>query len=449
MHKSWILLVVVALLLIAAGTVSAQEADSAFVRFGHFSVDADEVDVYVDGEVAVEGLDFPDVSDWMEVSAGTYSVAVAPAGEAIGEAILGPTDYELAAGDWVTVAVIGDVEHETLAAQVLTEDYSDIGQGETRLSVFHAILAGPPVNVMVNDTELVHGLGYPGYFGPESDGFVTSDIVARAYDVKITLDDGTTVLDLGELLLGAGRGYFVALAGAPTDPTFVVVTTDPDDLTAMEAATPEAADLGTGTLHARIAHLAPGTGDVDIYIGDKLAESEFTFPNITDWSEMDAGVYHVAVVPAGEAVDEAVLEADVPLATDSWVTIAVIGSLEAESLAVQPVVEDYSPIGAGETRVGVFNSIVDSQFLNVVVNDTVLVQSLSYPGLFDPESDGYASSDIVAGTHTLQITLTDGTVVVDVGELRLGARRNYFVAATGTMSNPTFVLVGTDPADVE
>jgi len=162
------------------------------------------------------------------------------------------------------------------------------------------------------------------------------------------------------------------------------------------------------------------------------------------WREMDADVYQLAVTPAGESVEDAVLEADIPLATDSHVTIAVIGSIEKENLAVQLVVEDFSAIATGETRLGVFHAISDAPPVNLVVNGEPLVFTLGYPGYLGPDSDGFSSVDIVAGTHTIQITLADGTVVLDLGDLVMGAGRNYFVAATGLASNPLYVVSVTE-----
>lgn len=74
-------LIVLLLLLVFVVPVLAQSEDVAHVRVAHFSVDAPTVDVYIDGMLEVEGVDFPVVSEWMEIPAGTHSVAIAPAGE--------------------------------------------------------------------------------------------------------------------------------------------------------------------------------------------------------------------------------------------------------------------------------------------------------------------------------------------------------------------------------
>jgi hypothetical protein len=445
MRRFMILVVTLTLLLVFAAIALGQDTDSAHIRFAHFSVDAGEVDIYVDGDVVASNVAFPDVSNWMEVSAGTVSVAVTAAGGSLDDAVLGPMDVEIAGGDWLTVAVIGDVAHDTLAVQVLVEDYGELLGGETRLSVFHAIGDAPPLNVMANDTELVTLLGYPGYFGPESDGFAVRDIIAQPYEISLTTEDGSEFLNVGEVLMGEGRNYFVAAVGLAADPQFVLVVTDPNDMMMGEPGDVEEIVLGDGTAQARVAHLAPGLGDVDIYLGGELVESEFVFPSVGEWMELDADFYQVAVTAAGDPMEDAVLEVDVPLVTDTHATIAVIGSIEKDNLTVQLLDEDFSEIPAGETRLSVFNSISDAPPVNVVVNGEPLIVTLGYPGYLGPDSDGLASVDIVAGTHAIQITLEDGTEVLDLGELVMGAGRHYWVAATGLASNPLYVVVVTEP----
>ena len=92
-----------------------------------------------------------------------------------------------------------------------------------------------------------------------------------------------------------------------------------------------------------------------------------------------------------------------------------------------------------------FHTIPDAPPLNVVVNGNILIQTLGFPGSIGPDSDGLATRDIVVGIYTIEITLADGTVVLDLGELTLGEGRNYFIAATGLANNPLYLVEGTEP----
>ena len=203
--------------MIVSGAFAQEEDEKANIRIAHLSSDAGEADISlsVDDTVAIqETLEFGDVSDWSEVDPGTYSVAVVSTDEELEDAIL-ETELELEAGDWITLAIIGEAEKETVAAQVLVEDYSPLGAYQSRLSVFHAVPNYDPVNVIVNDVELIRYLGYPGFWGPDSDGFITFDILAKTSDIRVEQEDGDIAAELEDVVLGGNRHYFFAIAGTP------------------------------------------------------------------------------------------------------------------------------------------------------------------------------------------------------------------------------------------
>ena len=70
----------------------------ARVRVAHFAPDAPAVDIYVNGARVIEGITFYELSDYLTVPAGSYTVGVAPAG---GDVIY-TTSVTLAAGQVAT-----------------------------------------------------------------------------------------------------------------------------------------------------------------------------------------------------------------------------------------------------------------------------------------------------------------------------------------------------------
>lgn len=102
-------------------------ATQSRLRVGHLVFGGPDVDVLINGEVAVIA-DRPwtmippgAVTDYLYLAPATYSVAVVPTGEGITEAIIGPLDVELAAGHRYTVAMMGQETDETLEPLVLDE----------------------------------------------------------------------------------------------------------------------------------------------------------------------------------------------------------------------------------------------------------------------------------------------------------------------------------------
>ncbi|MDG5819634.1 DUF4397 domain-containing protein [Natronococcus sp. A-GB7] len=82
-------------------------ADAAFVRVAHFSPDAPAVDIYADEEPLVEGVEFEDVSEYLAVPAGAYTLSVRPAGE---DEEVASFDVELEAESITTGYAIGYLE---------------------------------------------------------------------------------------------------------------------------------------------------------------------------------------------------------------------------------------------------------------------------------------------------------------------------------------------------
>ena len=82
----------------------------AALRVVHASSNTPAVDVFADGTALIEGLEFPDfapVDGFAEVPAGTYSVAVSPAGVGVDGAAIGPANLEFAAGTSTNVIAVG------------------------------------------------------------------------------------------------------------------------------------------------------------------------------------------------------------------------------------------------------------------------------------------------------------------------------------------------------
>jgi transforming growth factor-beta-induced protein len=195
------------------------EQEMVDIRVAHFSPDTPAVDVFVNGEAAIEGLAFPEITDWIQLPAGTYNIAVAPAGAGIDAAAIGPADFTLPAGAFITVAATGSLSAGTLAPQVLIEDYNEIPEGRARLTVFHAIEDAPAVDILANGGRLITSLGYPGTLG-NNDGLFIIDVPAGTYDVQVvpTGRSAPVVLDLPGTALEANNNYFVAAVGTLDNP---------------------------------------------------------------------------------------------------------------------------------------------------------------------------------------------------------------------------------------
>lgn len=110
-----------------ATTAVINDTTQARLRLGHFVYGGPNVDLYVDGKVAVNGgqaqVDIPVgyVNGYLYLEPGSHSVAVVPTGEALDQALIGPLDVPLAVGHHYTLATIGQTEDESLKPLVIDE----------------------------------------------------------------------------------------------------------------------------------------------------------------------------------------------------------------------------------------------------------------------------------------------------------------------------------------
>ena len=103
---------------------SASAEDAADVRVGHMSWDAPAVDILAGGEVAVPGLEFPDVAGPLSLPGGAYDFDVAVAGT--DTIAIDIPEITLDNGVAYTVYAIGSLANESLTAVALVDGAAEM-----------------------------------------------------------------------------------------------------------------------------------------------------------------------------------------------------------------------------------------------------------------------------------------------------------------------------------
>jgi hypothetical protein len=107
----------------------------ARLRLAHFVTDGPNVDLLVNGVIAVTGgqpqVNIPAeyINGYVYLVPGTYHVAVVPTGQSLAQAIIGPLDLPLAAGHRYTLAMMGQVIDAGLKGLVLDETEIEMQAG--------------------------------------------------------------------------------------------------------------------------------------------------------------------------------------------------------------------------------------------------------------------------------------------------------------------------------
>jgi hypothetical protein len=201
--------------LLGISSVGAQSDENAWVRIVHASPDAPAVDIWVDGEVAIPGLAFGEATDYVELPAGDYDVAVTPAGAGAEDAVIEAT-LTLEGGMAYTVAAVGEVAD--IEPLVLVDDLTAPADGMAHVRVVHASPDAPDVDVAVADGPvLIEGLAFKA-----DSGYLPVD--AMSYDLEVR-PAGTedVAIDIAGFNAEAGTVYTVMAIGLAGDGSLTVL----------------------------------------------------------------------------------------------------------------------------------------------------------------------------------------------------------------------------------
>lgn len=202
----------------AVPAVSAADEEMASVRVGHFSPDAPAVDIYANGAIlaGLEGVEFSTLSDYIEVPADTYSIAVVVAGEDPAEATVIGADLPFEAGSRTTIAATGFVAD--IAPVLLNDDFVN-EDDKAQVRVVHFSPDAPAVDIAPDGAAaLIPDLAFPDYAG-----YVALD--EGEYDLEVRLaGEDTVALQLDPLTLAGGTAYTVFAIGSAADGTLMALT---------------------------------------------------------------------------------------------------------------------------------------------------------------------------------------------------------------------------------
>jgi hypothetical protein len=239
MRKSIKVLVLALAVAIMPATAAFAQSDEGQVIVVHGVPDLD-VDIYVNGELTLEGFQYGDVAGPLALPAGSYDLEVYAAGsdpEAGDPALSGSTD--LPAGATATIAAyLQEGGDPTLG--VFVENTSEIAAGNARISAYHLADFGP-VDVLANDGAVWEGV--------TNGNGANTDVPADTYNIKITAaGDPATVAFDADVALAEGTNTIAYAIGSVGAGNFQVVTAAITGLGAAPEGVPTGdAGLATGT----------------------------------------------------------------------------------------------------------------------------------------------------------------------------------------------------------
>ncbi|WP_135806271.1 DUF4397 domain-containing protein [Halorussus marinus] len=229
-----------------AGTaaVAASQDGTAEVRVAHMSPDAPAVDVLVDGDAVLEGVEFGAVSDYLELEAGDHEVVIQTSEN---ETVVFEDTITVEADTSYTVAAAGEVSQDTFAPQIYVDDPEHPSEENASVRLVHVSPDAGPVDVTVESTGAVL---YDNATFPNATGYVTVPAGDYTLEVRPATEgnDGEVLTTFDVTVEGASTysafaaGYLAPDEAAADTPFDLIVAQDTGgNQTTMNATAPVAA----------------------------------------------------------------------------------------------------------------------------------------------------------------------------------------------------------------
>lgn len=177
---------------------------SSYIRVLHSSPNAPSVDIYADGNLLVEDLAFTELSEYLPVPPGNYTITVFPSGEMKNPVI--DTDISIPPDVILNVAAIGTLPDISLYP--IPEPNIVLESGEACVRFIHLSPNAPNVDINLSDgTEVFDNVGYT-----EITDYVCVPAGSYSFDVAPSGTDNV-VLSVPNVELSADNFYSIYAVG--------------------------------------------------------------------------------------------------------------------------------------------------------------------------------------------------------------------------------------------
>lgn len=397
----------------------------------HASPDAPNVDIYLDGQLALSNLAFGWYGGWVAVPAGDHQVQVTATGQAPDTAVIDAT-VTVEAGVAYHVAATGFLAE--IAPQIYQANLSPITDGNARVRVVHTVPDAPAVDVAVTGGDVL----VPNLEFPNASDYL--EVPAATYDLEVRLAGTTDVaLPLPGVALDASTVYDVfAIGTAANGALAALIVPSPIVGGGAEGASAGCtAALGIGAdgdACVNIVHASPDAPAVDVYVDGQVALEGLAFGAFSGWVPVPAGEHHIQVTATGQPVDTAVIDTTATLESGVAYQVAATGLLA--DISPQIYETDLSELDADTARVRVVHTSPDAPAVDVAVTGgDVLIPNLAFPSASD-------ALEVPAGSYDLEVRPAGSTdVALALPGVQLDGGMVYDVFAIGQLGDGSLTVL--------
>ena len=388
----------------AAMSLAPGALAAAKLRVLHAAPDVPAVTVYVNGQAAVPSLGTLSSTDYLDLPAGQYRIAVSLQGQPESAAALRAT-VTLADNRRYTGVARGLISRGT-AELALQEDGTTAPFGSSSLRVWHLSPDAPNVDVYVDGARVLANVPYKGIseYLP---------VPAGGRNVEIRAAGSTTAVFRASVDLERGQSYTAAAVGSVggTGSAFTVRLLE---------------DAQSGA-KVRVLHAIPDVPAVSVFVNGRRAVAGLAPLRWTGYLTLQPGRYTIAVALRGRPASSAVLRSTIVVRNATRYT-AVARGLAARRTAQLALQTDAPtpPAAANRLALRVWHLSPDAPRVDIYVNGRRALSNVPYRATS-------AYLQLPAARYAIQVRVARTRTVVWSGSVRLSAGRSYTVAALGAV----------------
>ena len=400
-------------------------AGTGNIRVIHTSYDAPNVDIQVNGSVAISDLAYGESSGYATLDARSTNIMVTPTGAA--EPVVIDAEVVLERNKEYTAIAAGALA--SITPVVVEEDRSPVSD-KAKIRFAHMSPDAPAVDIKLND-----GNGAVVFSNATFKSVADYIMVdGGTYIFAVTANGSTDeVVIFDPITVTNGMVYTVIAHGtlADTDnyPFATRVFVDNGNGDAY-------VDLTTiGTAKAMVIHASPDAPGVDLLVDDAIAGTNLTFPSNTGYLALSAETHNIKVNVTGSS--STVIEADLDFTKDMNYSIFAVDSVA--NLGTLVLEDNLAAPASGNAHVRFIHLSPNAPAVDITTTSGAIVfgnKSFKEYTDFTP---------LAAGSYDLQVRLEGTeTVVLDLPGIALADGKIYTVFAKGFVGGTDSEALGAE-----
>jgi uncharacterized protein YraI len=408
-----------AVLMLFSISLTAAQGNSQ-IHFVHVIPGATAIDVYVNGTLALTGLEFGKASTYLTVPAGNHTITVTPAGI---PTLLWEQTVNAEADEAFTLIASSPA---ALKFDVLRESLTGTGFGTGRLQIVHALAGGPAFDVQLGESVIVGNqtadAGTVIQPGLSYGNVVEYDLPSQTYKFNFLAGTSNLLSDV-TIPLSTNTSLLAVVYGTTDAPQILMVTTP----------TQPSADTGL----VQLVHGVVDAPAVDVYINDVLAVPALNPDHPTGHIALPSGEAQVSLRASG--TEDEIFAGSVAITAGEAQTVVILQGDTGIDLV--SFTDNVGGVTASNAVASVINTIPGSDSVNVTLADGTALGSTVAFG----EASGAANIPPTTSPLTFQVTIGDrsGEIQVPAQTFYGGVYYNVIALGGGAFAAPRLLFAPT------